>query len=373
MCSATVLQLKGQSLLFDAAEGVLRQIGLSRVALSLVTKIFITHLHGDHIFGLPSLLLSLQMASLYREQQGGSELNIHIYGPPGLCNYISMVITFSMAQSISGNIVVHELVGGDADPGPSRQSKEKQKGQSKDPKHRFYREFSRINISRRTIERNDDGTWTLETPSAANASVSISAAEVPHIEGVITFGYVVNEEEVPRTIDPIKATEQGVQPGPKYRLLKQGVSVLSDDETRMVDPESVYAEESKRKSRKFALIGDNCGLSPAMYKLSQDCDVLVHEATLIGEAADDYMIRGHASPEMAGRVARDVNAKVLVLNHISAKVHGSEEPSHDLVKLAQTTNQGASEIIVAHDFMELYVPFKGFDFEPLESAGLEKL
>jgi ribonuclease BN (tRNA processing enzyme) len=89
-----------------------------------------------------------------------------------------------------------------------------------------------------------------------------------------------------------------------------GASVESDDRKRIVHPHEVLMHESARnKGRKFALVGDNYQLSPAMYKLCQDCDVLVHEATLVGgESGEPAIERGHSSPESAGQVALDVNA-----------------------------------------------------------------
>jgi ribonuclease BN (tRNA processing enzyme) len=53
---------------------------------------------------------------------------------------------------------------------------------------------------------------------------------------------------------------------------------MSDDGIRKVRPDEVLAG-SVRKARKFACIGDNCGLTPAMIELCLDADVLVHEAT----------------------------------------------------------------------------------------------
>jgi ribonuclease BN (tRNA processing enzyme) len=67
---------------------------------------------------------------------------------------------------------------------------------------------------------------------------------------------------------------------------------------------------------------------------------------------------------MAGQIAKDVNAKVLVLNHISPKV--KEEHLARVVQLAERTatksdGTASSAIVLAHDFMELAVPIKGFD------------
>ena len=66
--------------LFDCGEGTQMQILRTNIKPRKIEKIFISHLHGDHIFGLPGLLSS-------RSFQGGEE-PIIIYGPAGLENYV---------------------------------------------------------------------------------------------------------------------------------------------------------------------------------------------------------------------------------------------------------------------------------------------
>jgi len=64
---------------------------------------------------------------------------------------------------------------------------------------------------------------------------------------------------------------------------------------------------------------------------------------------------------MAWRVAKDTNAKVLLLNHISSS-NDSQSTINDLVESAKTSNGGVSQVAVAYDFMEFQVPRRGFDF-----------
>lgn len=66
--------------LFDAGEGTQQQILRSTLKPRKINKIFITHLHGDHIYGLPGLLSS-------RSFQGGDD-PVTIYGPHGIKNYV---------------------------------------------------------------------------------------------------------------------------------------------------------------------------------------------------------------------------------------------------------------------------------------------
>lgn len=288
LTSCTILQLGGQSFVFDVGEGIQKQLMYTRQRISDVSKIFISHMHADHILGLPGVLLQLQSAG--RSRGNGQQL-VEIYGPPGLYNYIAATVALTRAGFAHVKVVVYELVGGDADA-------ENQKRQSRgNIVYDHYPELSIKTIVRKSIERNSDGTWTIQSPGdrvtengfdvdrSNNRPLNITAAEVTHLDEVQTFGYMVEEPEPSPKIDAAKAISLGVFPGPKYRLLKSGSPVRRDDGSREVRPEEVLLG-ANRKSRKFVLIGDNCGLSDAMMELCTDTDVLVHEATALMENAE---------------------------------------------------------------------------------------
>ena len=113
MTSSTLLRFGGLSFMFDAGEGVQRQLQYSRISFSTISKICITHMHGDHVFGLPGLLLELLLAQAKRPVPDP----IDIYGPNGFFNFIASSMTFSKASFQGTQITIHELIGGDADTG----------------------------------------------------------------------------------------------------------------------------------------------------------------------------------------------------------------------------------------------------------------
>ncbi len=70
-----LLTYKAEGLLFDCGEGIQRQMKQAGISFSKITRIFISHWHGDHMLGLPGLLQSMAMHQYTKE--------LKIYGPPG--------------------------------------------------------------------------------------------------------------------------------------------------------------------------------------------------------------------------------------------------------------------------------------------------
>lgn len=86
---------QGSQWLFDCGEGTQHQILRAPIKLSKLEHIFITHLHGDHLFGLPGLLIT-------RSNQG-VESSLKLYGPPGIKLYTET------ALSLSGSHLIYPL------------------------------------------------------------------------------------------------------------------------------------------------------------------------------------------------------------------------------------------------------------------------
>ena len=92
---AILIQRKGEQIMFDCGEGVQRQMIKAKTGFHRKMKVFVSHMHGDHVLGLPGLLQT--MALLDREKK------LDVYGPPGIKRFlediretVQFVLTFPM-------------------------------------------------------------------------------------------------------------------------------------------------------------------------------------------------------------------------------------------------------------------------------------
>ena len=93
----------GEILLFDCGEGTQRQIQKSSISHMQITKIFITHFHGDHFLGLPGLIQTMQLNN--RKEP------LHIYGPTGMVNLTKSLLSLGYFRP-AYEIIPHDVKDG---------------------------------------------------------------------------------------------------------------------------------------------------------------------------------------------------------------------------------------------------------------------
>ena len=107
--SSYALRLTDEIWLFDCGEATQHQLMRSNLRYSKITRVFITHMHGDHIFGLPGLICALSGASAEKRRVHGKDPDpLYITGPPGICEFVKAAI--SCSRTVLGlPLVVTEL------------------------------------------------------------------------------------------------------------------------------------------------------------------------------------------------------------------------------------------------------------------------
>ena len=158
--------------LFDCGEGTQHQFLRTACHPGKLNKIFITHLHGDHLFGLPGLLCSRSMQ--------GYTLPLTLYGPKGLKEFVET------ALRLSGSWTDYPLAIVEVEPG-------------------LVLDEAGFRVT----------AWPLNHP-------------------VECYGYRIEQHDKPGTLDAAQLIAEGVPPGPLFQRLKQGLTVELED-GRMID------------------------------------------------------------------------------------------------------------------------------------------
>lgn len=248
--------------LFDAGEATQHQLMKLPLKLSKLEKIFITHLHGDHLYGLPGLLST-------RSFDGGIS-TLDLYGPVGLQSYIDTVFAIT-GTTLDYELIIHELDD---------------------------REISK--------------------PIFVDESFKVEA--MPLIHRVPCYGYRVTESDAPGRLLPDKLKKLGLEAGPLYGKLKRGEAVTLAD-GRIVTPASVT--DGVVPGRIVTLLGDTCPCDNAML-LARGADLVVHEATFAAGMEAKAHEFGHSTTVEAATAARDAGAKLLVMTHFSGRYSNEE-------------------------------------------------
>ncbi|MCP3032635.1 ribonuclease Z [Halobacillus sp. A1] len=162
-----LLEKRGTTWVFDCGEATQHQILNTNIRPRRIEKIFITHLHGDHIYGLPGLLSS-------RSFQGG-ETPVTVYGPSGLKSFIEISL------HVSGTRLKYPLF----------------------------------------VEEVEEGLLFEDD------SFKVEAVKLQH--GLESFGYIIHEKDKLGELLPERLKELGVNPGPVYQTIKQQETTRLDD------------------------------------------------------------------------------------------------------------------------------------------------
>eukprot|EP00968_Pinguiococcus_pyrenoidosus_P021646 scaffold2875_cov247-Pinguiococcus_pyrenoidosus.AAC.2 len=272
VCSA-LLRTRQKSYLIDAGDGVCRQ--LQRADLSTpVDTICITHLHGDHIWGLAPVVR--QVAGVARDAA------LQVCGPPGLYAFLVTAFRISGMTEVpdGARVEVYEMVNRG---GPDAWDMQKRPLLYMDSRTG---EGHVEGLVQRFLEPDEDGYWTIPCPpetqqrrgkaALGHSKTKMRAGRVKHIKD--SFGYVAIEQPR-RLIDSAMCKKLGLPPSQKYYKLLIGETVTTDA-GRVISPEEVCREVP---GRKLAYVGDSCD-PRAMATLIEGADVLVHEATFLGRS-----------------------------------------------------------------------------------------
>ena len=251
------LRREGSTLLFDCGEGTQFQLLEAGLKRSRIEAIFITHFHGDHFYGLPGMMMTLNM--LERKEP------LTLVGPAGLREIITAM------PGLSGEWLSYDVRYVELD---------------KRFKHEVVYDAPEFTVEARPLEHR-----------------------------VFCAGYRFVEKTRPGRMDGDKARALGVSEGWQFEALKEGKSVELADGT-VVPSESVVGP--RRPGVRVAFVYDTMPCAGGR-ALAKDADLLVHESTFTEDQRERAETVGHSTAKQAAEVALAAGAKRLLLTHFSAR------------------------------------------------------
>ena len=253
--SAQIIQVQERLFLIDCGEGTQVQIRRNKIRMQKINHIFISHLHGDHYFGLIGLLSTFHLL--------GREKDIYIYGPEELKNVIYTQLKASKTY------LKYEL------------------------------HFHALNFDAKQLLFEDK---------------KVEVYSFPMRHSIEVCGFLIQEKVKPRKINRTAVDAFEI---PVYELnnIKDGADYTMDDGS-IVDNSKLTFDPNPSIS--YAYCSDT-SYYPSMVQSIQNVDLLYHESTFAKDLLKLAKQTKHSTAEQAALIAKEANAKQLLLGHYSAR------------------------------------------------------
>ncbi|MHA1585500.1 MAG: ribonuclease Z [Promethearchaeota archaeon] len=327
----------GEILVFDSGEDIQRRFEAAKLRMNVPTTIFISHLHGDHVIGLPGLLFNFHL--------NHRTTPIEIYGPPGLANYLQCQYQTIGLHATNYTLIVNEIY-----PDIKEESWYSEKAHDSPPLTNSitiieYRQFLTPYFERKVHHHSDNII-------RKNDNYKIKIFLVEHSN--LSFGYRFEENDRPGKFDPLRARELGIPESRLWRDLQSGKEITLKD-GRKINPIKEKIIGPNRSGNIIAYSGDTT-LCPGLKALAQDADYLVCESTYASTEIEKAKEYKHMTATMAAQMANNCNVKKLFLTHFSSRysnltvleeearlIHPSTRLAEDLltieIKLKENNNR----------------------------------
>lgn len=274
--SAQLLKINSDFFLIDCGEAAQYQLSRYKLTHTKIKYIFISHLHGDHFFGLIGLLSTMNLF--------GRKNPVHIYGPPGLDEIIQIQLKYS------------------------------------DTILQFPVHFKVLD--------NDSSEHIVDHPL-------VDVYTIPLEHRIRCNGFLFKEKAKPLKLDKSKLNPSYTLA--ELALLKQGMNIIDEDGNIRVYAKEVTLPSLKARS--YAYCSDT-RYTDSFLSLIKDVDLLYHESTfledMISRAADTY----HSTARQAAMVARAANIGQLVIGHFSSRYYETERFLEEAKEIFENTYLG---------------------------------
>ena len=253
--SAQVLSVHGRLFLIDCGEGVQGALVRFKVPMMRIDSIFISHIHGDHVFGVFGLLSTLGMLS--------RTMPLNIYAPPAFGPILKFFLSYY------GEGVNYEI------------------------------RFTPLKMT---------------APEVIYRSPSVEIKAFPLNHGIETFGFIFAERPSPLNIKKESIEKYSLSLA-EIGSLKRGEDVVREDGSVISAEETTYR---KMVPASYAYCSDTAPF-PEEAEWLRGVDVIYHEATYVMENADKALSRHHSTTVDAARCSLEAGARKLIIGHYSSR------------------------------------------------------
>lgn len=256
--TAQLLEIRNHHFLIDCGEGTQIQLRKAKIKFSSINRIFISHLHGDHVFGLVGLISSFQLL--------GREKPIWIYGPKGIKDFIMNQLKHTESR-FSCEIHFHELSS---------------------------------DVSEKIFEDDKVEVYT-----------------IPLDHRIYCNGYLFREKTGLRNLN-IEAIDQIPEIEVcDYQNLKNGRDFVLEDGSIIDNSELTF---DPRCALSYAFCSDT-RYKPDIVPIIKNVDLLYHESTFLSDLQEMADYTGHSTAREAAMIAKAADVGKLILGHFSNRYH----------------------------------------------------
>lgn len=253
--TAQVLEINGSLFLIDCGEGTQVALRKQKVKFSRIKHIFISHLHGDHFFGLPGLISTFRLL--------GRETPLHIYGPKGIKEAITLFLKLSDSWT---NFPLH------------------------------FHELTEI-TSQLIFENKKVEVYT-----------------IPLLHRIYTNGFLFKEKPKERKLNIEVVNKYGIDRC-YFQNIKSGKDVILDNGI-LIPNKELSLDPLPPKSYAFC---SDTSFHPELATILHKVDTIYHEATFLQEHIHLAEKTKHSTAQQAATIAKLCEAKQLILGHFSTR------------------------------------------------------
>jgi ribonuclease Z len=253
--TAQILEIRNRMFLIDCGEGTQVQLRKNKLKFSKINHIFISHLHGDHFYGLVGLISTFMLLN--------RQTDLHIYGPEGIKEIVLLQLRYS--NSFTGyKLYFHELTSNESE-----------------------------------LIFEDE---------------KVIVKTIPLKHRIYTNGFLFEEKIGDRKLNVDAVKEYNIETC-YFQKIKNGSDITLDDGTIIPNKELTF---DPIQPKSYAFCSDTV-FDETIIPSIQDVDILYHETTFLESEADKAKKTMHSTAKQAALIANAANVKQLILGHYSTR------------------------------------------------------